>query len=331
MWFKQLMGFAEESPEQVRAQIEVSGTSMKSLANGRVFTCGVLETPSLGTLRERVRSVGRPAGKISLRQVVANVQHLHSDPANAGALFQVASQFNLLEMTSPTVTPEAGVDRYEHDHTQGPACAMAAGAGTIYRNYFVPLEGQVGQSAERQIDCLADLGAALGNDGQRLWQMQNGYALASHSGLLEIGARLRAASEAELDALRARLRIGVHWRTQVTLPGAGHLVSQAFCSALPLGYSDHSPELWQEFARLVLEATYEATVCAAILNALESGNNRAFMTLVGGGVFRNDQAWILAAIRRALALYPDAGLDVAIVSYGAAKPEVQQLAQEFQP
>ena len=51
-------------------------------------------------------------------------------PEYEGALFQVASQFNALEMISPTVTPEEGATRYEHDRTQGPACAMAAGAAT---------------------------------------------------------------------------------------------------------------------------------------------------------------------------------------------------------
>ena len=35
---------------------------------------------------------------------------LHADPANAQALFQVASQFNTLEMTGPSVTPEDGID-----------------------------------------------------------------------------------------------------------------------------------------------------------------------------------------------------------------------------
>src|SRR5437667_12141333 len=80
----------------------------------------------------------------------------------AGALFQAASQFNLLEMVSPTVTPEHGVTRYQHDRTQGPACAIAAGAATIYRNYFAPVGGGYGQTAERQFDGLADLGDALG-------------------------------------------------------------------------------------------------------------------------------------------------------------------------
>ena len=65
---------------------------------------------------------------------------MHADPELDGALFQVASQFNLLEMTGPSATPEDGVTRYSADHTQGPACAIAAGAATIYRNYFAPVE-----------------------------------------------------------------------------------------------------------------------------------------------------------------------------------------------
>ena len=80
---------------------------MTSRAGGKVLRCGRLETPSLAELRERVRDV--PAGKrIAVREVVADVQALHADAANAGTLFQVASQFNLLEMTSPDPTPEEG-------------------------------------------------------------------------------------------------------------------------------------------------------------------------------------------------------------------------------
>jgi hypothetical protein len=136
MWFEELTGFTEESPRQVRTNITVKDNALKSLVNGKVLVCGELETPSLTELRERISSSEHKIGKISVREVVANVQQLHTKESNAGALFQVASQFNLLEMVSPSVTPEHGVGIYENDHTQGPACAIAAGAGTIYRNYF---------------------------------------------------------------------------------------------------------------------------------------------------------------------------------------------------
>jgi hypothetical protein len=328
MWFEALTGFPEESPQQVRAHISVNGSSLKSHVNGKVLVCGELETPSLAELRDWVHSNEPSAGKITVREVVANVQQLHTDASNAGSLFQVASQFNLLEMGSPDATPEHGVGIYENDHTQGPACAVAAGAGTIYRNYFAIVNGQTGQSAENQIDCLADIGAALGNSESRLWEMRNGYALASHSGLIEISHRLRASSESERDELRKLLRIGLQWNTQVTLNDSRHMVSQAYCSALPVAYSHHPSSLWAEFAKLVLEASYEATICAAILNSTRTGNNKLFLTLLGGGAFGNETDWIMGAIQRALDLYRHAALDVAIVSYGSSNQYVRQLVNQ---
>jgi hypothetical protein len=328
MWFETLTGFPEESPQQVRANLTVGGNTMKSLVNGKVLTCGELETPSLAELTERVRSSRYKTGKLSVREVVANVQHLHTNPSNAGALFQVASQFNLLEMVSPGVTPECGIGIYENDRTQGPACAIAAGAGTIYRNYFAIVKEQVGQSAKNQIDCLADVGAVLGNYEGRLWEMRNGYALASQSGLVEILKRLQASSESEVNGFRQMLRIGIQWNTQVTLKDCKHLVSQAYCSALPVAYSHHSSSLWSDFARLVLEAAYEATICTAILNSIRNGNNRVFLTLLGGGAFGNEPDWIIGGIRRALKLYRHVDLDVAIVSYGLSNSYVQDLVNE---
>ncbi len=325
MWFETLTGFPEETPQQVRQNLTVDGKALKSHVNGNVLVCGQLETPSLGELRERVDSSGHGVGQISVREVVANVQHLHTNASNSGSLFQVASQFNLLEMMSPRATPEQGVGIYENDLTQEPACAVAAGAGTIYRNYFAIVNGQLGQSAGNQIDCLADIGAALGNTESRLWEMRNGYALASQSGLVEISNRLRASSESELDELRKLLRIGIQWDTQVTLNNSQHTVSQACCSALPVAYSPHSPTLWAEFARLVLEASYEATICTAILNSVRNGNNRLFLTLLGGGAFGNETDWIVEGIQRALNIYKHVDLDVAIVSYGSSKPYIQSL------
>ncbi|MEL6494505.1 MAG: hypothetical protein AAFQ41_05190 [Cyanobacteria bacterium J06623_7] len=327
-WFQQLTGFAEQSPPQVRHNLVVEGDRLKSLVNGKTLVAGKLETPSLGELRQRISHI-QPTGKLSLTEVVGDVQKLHVDPANAGALFQVASQFNLLEMVSPRRTPEAGVGIYSHDLTQGPACAIACGAGTIYRNYFVPLSGKLGQSKDNQLDCLADLGKAWGNADNRLWQMQNGYALASHQGLTTISQRLQAASEAEQDKFRQLIRIGIQWQTQVTLGNCQHRVSQIYCSALPVAYSPLPTNLWLEFAKLTLEAAYEATICTAILNAQRHGSDRLFLTLLGGGAFGNETDWIVDAIARALKLYQNYDLDIAMVSYGASKPAVRELIKNW--
>lgn len=261
---------------------------------------------------------------------MGDIRQLHREESSAGCLFQVASQFNLLEMASPSATPEMGIGIYENDHTQGPACAIAAGAGTIYRNYFANVSGGIGQTAGNQIDCLTDLGAALGNDTGRLWKMRNGYALATKPGLVEISRRLEASSDVQLEELRDRLRIGIQWNTQVTLSGCQHLVSQAYCSGLPVAYSCLAPSLWERFARLILEALYEATLSAAVLNARASGMGTVYLTKVGGGAFGNPSEWILAALERALDLYRNTTLDVAIVSFRAPDPAVGRLISRFQ-
>lgn len=328
-WFESLTGCGEDSPEGVRANLEVDGPRLYSRRNGRSWLYGRLETLTLGQLRDRVRDLSCEPRANTVREVVANVQHLHADKGNSNAMFQVASQFNLLEMVGPEVTPERGVGIYERDRTQGPACAIAAGAGTIYRNYFVPVNGRLGQTADNQIDCLSGVGTLLGNTDRRLWRMVNGYALPSAEGLAEIDQKLSALDEIGVDRLRQALQIGLQWDTQVTLDGASHTVSQAYCSALPVAYTRHASKMWTRFAKLVLEAAYEATICAAIINAERTRNRSLFLTLLGGGAFGNEPAWIMDAIRYALSRCPDCGLDVAIVSYGGSNADVQRLAAGF--
>jgi hypothetical protein len=333
-WFERLTGFPEKSPRQVRSKLTVEGPRLRSEANGRVFRHGTLNIPALSDLREETReektSEKKPpeGSSLSLRQVVADVQNLHADPANEGALFQVASQPNLLEMTGPSVTPEDGVGRYERDQTQGPTCAIAAGAGTIYRNYFAEVEGQLGQTSDRQINCLEGVGAALGNDREDLWRMENGYVLAFEDGLRHVGEKLQEMSPEETGRLRGRLRVGIQQGTEVTLPGAGHEVTQVYASALPVAYSAASAEMWAPFAKLVLEAAYEATLRTGIQNGMQTGNWTVYLTLLGGGAFGNRPEWIIGAIRRALNTCQDWPLEVAIVSYGQPDPNVSQLVSD---
>jgi hypothetical protein len=322
MWFEALTGFRENDVDDVAAQFAVDGDSITSTANGRTMRVGTFETPTLGDLRQRAADAVHP-GTLRLSEVVADVQRLHIDPENRGACFQVASQFNTLEMVSPAVTPEHGIDRYASDATQGPACAIACGAGTIHRNYLVPLDGQVGQSATRQINCLEELAAGLGVDVA----MRNGYALPGIAELRQISETLSAIEPDDLDALRALLRIGLQHDTEVTLDGAGNTVTQAYCSALPVAYSDHLADLWEPFARLVLDAAYEATLAAALVNRAATGNRSVFLTLLGGGVFGNPTHWIADAIRRATQLFAAVDLDVRIVSHRQPNPALRDLIE----
>jgi hypothetical protein len=265
--------------------------------------------------------------------VVGDVQNLHSAAEFVGALFQVASQFNLLEMVSENFTPEHGVTGYIYDGTQGPACAMAAAAGTIYRNYFVPVGDCVGQTKDRQLDALADVGAALsdhiGLPVSELWNMQNGYALCTTEGLSAISHLLETLSEDDRDALGAKLAIGLHRDVEVT-DGSGRRVSQAYCSALPVAYSSHSKKNWEPFARLVLEASYEALMLAAVEQASAGGSNTVLLTRIGGGAFGNGDDWIDSAIERAMGIVNDAGLDIVFVARGSVGPGIQAIVDRYQ-
>ena len=314
MWFQERMGFTEENPEQVRSLLILDGNTIRSRVNGTVVGCGRLDIPSLAELRQQTPvSSGQPS---AVSEVVGDVGALHRDPQNADAVFQAASQFNLLEMVSPNVTPEEGVGCYSYDKTQGPACAVACGGGTIYRNYYVPLGDQIGQTADRQINCLAGFEAAF---GKGLWEMQNGYALATETGLRTINTQLAAADESERNRLRGLLRLGVHH--DVAVLDTDHTVTQVYGSALPVAYGRPPAPLWEPFARLVLEASYEATLRAA----RQRGTERVFLTLLGGGVFGNAPNWIEDAIVRAVDQV--AGLDVRIVSYGRSNPIAQAVVR----
>jgi hypothetical protein len=326
-WFEELTGIEERSPDQVRKELLVEGNQLVC-PDGKRIAFGRLDTPMLSELRQEVASLNDSPRRSIISEIVADVRSLHADPTNANAMFQVASQFNLLEMTSPSVTPERGVGIYENDRTQGPACAISCGAGTIYRNYFADVEGQIGQTADKQIDCSADLGVALGNTNRRLWKMQNGYLFPSDKGLAEIARTIQSASEAERDVLLGHLRIGLQIDADVTLDGASHRVSQAYCSALPVAYGRQPTDQWTEFAKLVLDAAYEATFAAAVSNATKHfGNPIVYLTLLGGGVFGNRDRWIIDAIKRAFRKYIHHGLDVRVVSYSRSKPAVAELVR----
>lgn len=325
-WFQRITGFVETDYPHTRAQLRVDGEYLLSRVNGSRHRIGRFELVTLRELRARTDPRALAGARNSVRCQSGDSRVLHSDPTLRDAAFQVASQFNALEMVTPSITPEHGVTRYIHDRTQGPACAIAAGAATIWRNYFVPVGAGYGQTATRQLDALASMGRALsvltGCPPADLWSMCNGYALATNTGLQRIARALRRLTEDERQNLRGELAVGVQWGAEVTdlPPERRHAVTQVFCSALPVAYCHMPAELWEPFARLVLESAYEATLLAALHNRLSGGSATVLLTRLGGGAFGNADAWIDDAIARALACTGTAGLDMRLVSFGPTHP-----------
>ena len=335
-WFERLTGFREGSYLDTKARLRVEGNRLCSSGNGASFNVGQFSLLSLGELRLRLRNAAVPEGALRVSIIQGDVRRLHRRAEFQGSLFQVASQFNMLEMISPEFTPEHGVTRYELDHTQGPACAIAAGAATIFRNYFAPVGAGEGQTAICQIDGLSEvsliLAEALGRSPEELWTMRNGYALPKHAGLAAIAAHLADLPEKGRDALRSQLVLGLHEDVEVTdhPDKAGQIVSQIFCSALPVAYSGiRDDSLWSDFATLVLDAAYEATILAALLNSARGSSSTVLQTSLGGGAFGNREDWILRSMRRAIALASGFSLDILIVSYGMPSAGLRSLCADF--
>eukprot|EP00053_Salpingoeca_punica_P006185 m.59350 g.59350 ORF g.59350 m.59350 type:complete len:383 (-) comp13571_c0_seq1:217-1365(-) len=295
----------------------------------------------------------------------SDIMKLHGQPENSHAVFQAASQFNCLEFVSPAVVPEQGIACYAGDPTQGPSCAMACAPGTLYRNYFTTLAQSVGQQRDKQINNLADLealaatvqqqqqqkaGAAAAGGAEkedsatatppRFWRVKNGYTEASAEGLARFNALLEQKALDRRAAIDA-VRIGIQADTEVVfsgrrggepelLPSAGssqpHLVTQAYVSAISVGYSMLPASKWEPLARIVLDASYEATLWQGVLAAAKHGVNTVFLTFVGGGVFRNEMPWITDSINRAVSVVraecPAVPLHVKVVHFRAVNQAI---------
>eukprot|EP00035_Acanthoeca_spectabilis_P005513 m.114555 g.114555 ORF g.114555 m.114555 type:complete len:217 (+) comp13057_c0_seq1:54-704(+) len=149
-WFVSTFGVSERAIlretgfEGVRQVFSMEGETLLSRINNRRFEVGRWEQLSLADLRSRVQAATAAAAASAVAAAAAgenqgpsedlhggactvlsddtasfrnlgkaNATTLHQDGKNEGAVFQVASQFNCLEMVGPGVTPEHGVTIYE--------------------------------------------------------------------------------------------------------------------------------------------------------------------------------------------------------------------------
>lgn len=352
-WYKRLFGM-DESDEYEDNQNnflvdEVAGT-LRSKANDRLFQIGQFSTPSLANLRKLgKRLIGLDPHNLKNQPISDSLSRFSFDhiiqgdvllehAKYPGAVFQAASQFNCLEFSNGRVTPEIGVACYSYDHTQGPACALACAAGTVYRNYFVDVASLVGsknhstkdideeatnhktlgQRQNWQINNLDDFELAINNGTEQYFTIRNGYTFSDEESLLRLQNVIQKSKTnpdvSKYDDLLGLVKIGLHrdvgvtFRTRFTDITEDITVTQAYCSALSCAYSGIDTEHWTEFAQLVLDANYEATLWAGALNVLNQSpdmqNNRkdVFISFIGGGAFGNDPKWICGAIGRALAI-----------------------------
>jgi len=348
-WFGEALGFEELTPEGVnyKATQQQLLSRLEERSDGEAWVCGknagVWGWYSLAELREfacaEVKKMPAPSGftpEYRVTNTAGDAKELHLDKSSEGALVQVASQFNCLEFSNPHKVPEDGITIYEFDHTQGPACSMCCAAACAYRNYLLPWPGPErdeegkrlrGQTRERQLNGLSDLMKELGGD---YFDIRGGYSFGDEKGLKELGAELERRGSDGRKRLRDLIRFGMHFDCEVTAAPEPIKLSQIFCSAISIAYSDLSSEDWEPLARLVLESAYEATMYATVIARSRRDTRadepaRALLTKLGAGVFGNKQEWVADAVKKGFlratkamaAAGPGCGLVAEVVHYRA--------------
>ncbi|KAL5264928.1 hypothetical protein ACHWQZ_G005875 [Mnemiopsis leidyi] len=358
LWFERLLGF-EESLETVKENLTCEKDETDELyyitgTNNKRYCAGRFEHVSVAELNKRCTQTvdDEEGGCITTLGVVkGDVVSFINNPENNGAVFQVASQFNCLEFINPAITPEAGVDRYEYDHTQGPACSIACGAATVYRNYYVDMpiterpgqtEPQEGQTEDRQLDGFEDIAEILGNHDNQQFTQKNGYLTANEKQLDVFLERLEELKKEECwdteekvyENMWSKLKLGVHHDVEVTSKDWGAVLSdspglritQVFASAAAVGYSRSiNRSKWEILARGILDASYDGLFAVAAQNKTK----KLFITFIGGGVFQNSMSWISDAIYRAAVKHRKAGITAYLVCYGAVPEGIGCMVAKF--
>lgn len=372
-WFKYSFGFAEEfvnpilrrndrcyvaafsSPLQLtRLEAQFPTYSISTSKNPcmdspiKVYQAGGFEMRSLTELRTETYAT-KSAGCFNVLEGPENadVRKLQADPAYNGATFQVASNYNCLETVSPDQDIlSQSLTSYIYDPTQGPAAAVGAPAGLLFRRYYLFDELKVGAfkncwcwlrdeceksndhgqlpcqkygSGERQVNLLSDV---CNND--------TGVEM-SPAGYVKLANVQRLPNEQDC----ACVKIGCQYATQVVFGALnGHpaadatrvavvphkqIVNQVFVAASDFGQGTNKRSaLADAWAKTILKASYEGTLRMAVRH----GSDRVVLTWVGGGAFNNDPAWVVQILESLEPLIQELGLDVSLAVYGFTPGQV---------
>ena len=306
-WFENVFGFSEESNyKKTRKKV------LKNYVNNRInnISCGMF---FINTIKDYNHLQNKARGKVTFNNIVCNITKIILDPANENATFQIASQFNCLEMINPNVTPADGIVIYENDHTQGPIATLCAPAALAYRNYIIDSNKQQLNTLEKVELCLP----------KPLWKMKNGYLLfENEKNLITLNNLLSNPSNEEI--FRENIGVGNHKDVGICNiysedPKETHKINQVFCSGLPINYNSIKDlKLWTPFSIILLYSIYELTLLETCKNNERFKISKpCYLTMVGGGVFGMSHKLIKNAIVQACQSIANRGLslDVALVHY----------------
>lgn len=235
------------------------------------------------------------------------------EPGGHRHMFQVASNFNCLEVPSVRTDPAGGdhVTNLMYDSTQGPAAASGAAVAALTRCHAVFFDPAApddtwGQTATHQIELLGH--AALkphfpvvngklypfecDSEGDWWDVVKSPGAWADLIGHVGIGLHIDAPVNFARDSTPSAALLGC------SFVRPSPVVDQVFVAALnrrAFGVSKLPREETLSKMRFLLQAAYEGTYAAAVAREVKV----LVLTCVGGGVFCNPLEDVAAAIAAA--------------------------------
>jgi hypothetical protein len=162
-WFNRVFGFVEdvgkfETTQKALFDVKKDKDHILMTVNRRkeidigvfryVSVEGLLKVASDNPSARSVFGFDSTRNNLKYYTMTSTSRAIHINPSYYDSIFQVASQFNALEMVNSKVTPQQGITNYIHDGTQGPECAMMCPFGTLYRNYFCMPNASTSQQPE---------------------------------------------------------------------------------------------------------------------------------------------------------------------------------------
>ena len=337
-WFQKVFEIHETAPDRGdRIKLEKSGNNNFIKTSKFKYLAGSFKIYTLENIRKEAKrkaiaylEMNKNRLPFDNKFIVNNLGYIEimeeiNDLVNENACFQVASQTNCLEHPNKDVKPEDGITNYKNDHTQGPACAIAAAPGTYYRNYFV-MDGNKPQTVDDQINTLYFLEKEINNlDLKEYFSIQNGYVTISPIQRLKLQSLFESPDYQESNGnfqkkIVDKISVGIMTDTEAIIHGKLNnmkffkyepqidkkfTVTQIFCSAVNLdeearGGNGRDPDSNDILAKAILQSQYEATLWGAVLNAMKTGCNAVYLTSVGGGVFKNPIEWVIESINKAI-------------------------------
>lgn len=230
--------------------------------------------------------------------------------ASNGDTFQVASQFNALEMINQNKTPMDGINIYVDDHTQGPRAAMAVLPGTFVRNYLYPIEFGT------QFNALRDLGLSH----------LNGYLVWGNTPEKVLTVVKRNIMNIRIPAMIYAQVIGIT-ENNGNLVGhrTGHRIHQVFSSAVPVDSYMNSGkiETQMNIAKIIIDVQYRALIALSCLLHYYQGSTesriRINLTLIGTGAFRVPRDVVIDILNQVLDSYSKYPIDLIVHGFSDAE------------